>query len=78
MEGAAPQWPRDSAGPGRPDGKERAWRGFLSLRDPAALAGRPGHPRFILAARLVTIRAPFEPVEILIKAGPELFGKRGP
>jgi len=29
---------------------ESAWRGFLSLRDPAALSGRPGHP--VLAAGL--------------------------
>ena len=25
-------------------GMTRAWRRFLSLRDPAALTGRPGHP----------------------------------
>jgi hypothetical protein len=24
--------------------REGNWRGFLSLRDPAALPGRPGHP----------------------------------
>jgi len=28
------------------------WRGVLSLRDPAALSGRPGHPRVVLAAEM--------------------------
>ena len=29
---------------------ESAWRGLLSLRDPAALPGRPGHPTSLLCA----------------------------
>jgi hypothetical protein len=32
---------------------EREWNGLSSLRDPAALTGRPGHPiRLVFAERL--------------------------
>jgi hypothetical protein len=37
------------------------WRGFLSLRDPAALPGRPGHPTTTLAGVMLH----YQPVEKL-------------
>ena len=36
-------------------GGEPEWRGFLSLRDPAALSGRPGHPILVLRAAFVCV-----------------------